>query len=100
MPEQRTVDTPNDMNIREQQKIQRLAQGKAIAEQSKVLPARGVFSPAYTFRFRQWKNTQFSGLWELAALNREGKVEKIISDADSLPELLESISNIFANAGF
>lgn len=99
MPEAKTVDTPNDVNIRAQQAEQRLAQGKALAASAKVM-AKPEYARPYTFRFRQWKNTQFSGLWELAVLNREGKVEELITDADSLPELLESIANIFANKGY
>lgn len=99
MPEARTVDNPNDVNIRAQLAEQRLAQGKAFAAIPKDIQ-KAEYSKAYIFRFRQWKNTQFSGLWELAALDRSGKVEEIVTDADSLPELLESLANIFANMGF
>ena len=100
MPDQRTVDTPNDMNIRESQAAQRLAQGKVLATQTKKTLDKPDWGPAFTFRFRQYKSTQFSGLWELAAMRLDGKVDEIIADADSLPEVLESIANIFANKGY
>jgi hypothetical protein len=99
VPEARTVDTPNDINIRESQRLQRLAQGKALEGQKKTLD-KPDWGPAFTFRFRQYKSTQFSGLWELAAMRLDGKVDEIITDADSLPEVLESIANIFANRGY
>ncbi len=97
---QQTVDTPQDMGIREDQKRVRLELSKrqhdlATAEQDPV-----VFSESLTFRFRQFRNTNFAGLWELCALDKRGNVIEKITDADALPNVLELIGNIFANRGF
>lgn len=97
---QSTVDTPNDMNIREDQKRLRLELNARQKELASVEQPPYVFSEAYTFRFRQFGNTNFSGLWELAILDKKGHVEEIVTDADALPNCLEMISNIFANKGF
>lgn len=99
MSEQRTIDTPNDIAMRQEQARVRLEQGRSIAGHPTRL-AKPEFNPSFTFRFRQYRTTQFSGLWELAAIGRDGKVEEIITDADSLPEVLEAIGNIFANKGY
>ena len=100
MPENRTLDNPNDIAIREQQKQQRLAHGAALAAKAKEPQPKPEFSESFTFRFRKIKGGSFSGLWELAAMRLDGKVDEIITDADSLPEVLESIANIFANKGY
>lgn len=102
MPEQRTLDNPNDIAIRESQKIQRLEQGRSIAERAAAEKKNVIkqYSESFTFRFRKIKNGSFSGLWELAALKKDGKVDEIITDADALPNVLEAIGNIFANRGF
>lgn len=102
MAEPRTLDNPNDVAIREQQAQQRLAQGKALAEakahEKEIPPTK--YSEPFIFRFRQIKNGSFSGLWELCALKSNGKVDELIVDANSLPEVLDTIGNIFANRGY
>jgi len=98
----RTLDNPNDIAIREEQKRHRLEQGRALlvkAEADKHVPPKE-YSESFTFRFRQIKNGSFAGLWELCAMRGNGKVDELIMDADSLPNVLESIGNIFANRGF
>lgn len=103
MPNQNTLDNPNDIALREQSRQQRLAQGKADAarrEQEKNVGPAKYYEP-FTFRFRKIKpHPSFGGLWELAVLKKDGKVEEIIKDADALPECLDAISNIFANKGY
>ncbi len=99
MPEQRTLDNPNDIAIRETQKQQRLEQGATVARANTHQPVIKYDVP-FTFRFRQIKNGSFSGLWELCAMKANGKVDEVITDADSLPEVLDAIGNIFANKGY
>lgn len=102
MAEQRTLDNPNDIAIREQQRLQRLEQGRELERRriaEKDLKPKE-YSDAFTFRFRKIKNGSFSGLWELSVMKANGKVDEIITDADSLPNVLEMIGNIFANKGF
>lgn len=99
MPDQRTLDNPNDIAIREQQKQQRLEMGRAADTRNQKQEPRK-YSEAFTFRFRQVKNGSFAGLWELAAMKPNGKVDELIVDADALPNVLDLIGNIFANKGF
>lgn len=102
MPEQRTLDNPNDIAIREVQRQERLAQGavlaKRAAEDKKAKPIE--YAHTFTFRFRQVNNGSFAGLWELCVMKANGKVDERITDADSLPNVLDAIGNIFANRGF
>ena len=103
MPDHRTLDNPNDVAIREQQRQQRLAQGKAIAEKAEVdknAPKPEYEQPFY-FRFRRIKTGSFSGLWELAVMrpHRPEAIDELIFDANALPECLDAIGNIFANRG-
>jgi hypothetical protein len=59
------------------------------------------YSESFTFRLRQWQNTQFSGLWELSVMDKTGRqVEQIISDADALSNCLENLAAILENRGF
>lgn len=99
MPENRTLDNPNDIAIREDQKRLRLEMGRA---ESRVKDKRLIrqYSESFIFRFRKIRNGSFAGLWELCALNKKGEVEETITDADALPYVLDSIGNIFANKGF
>ena len=99
MPEQKTLDNPNDIALRDIQKKVRLAQMQNPPRANTIQPPKE-YSEAFTFRFRQIKNGSFSGLWELAAMKKTGKIDQIIIDADSLPEVLEAIGNIFANRGY
>jgi hypothetical protein len=106
MPETRTlggqksVDNPNDVSIREDQQRIRLQLLERQKELDSVEQDPYVFSESFTFRFRQFKNTNFAGLWELTSVDAKGHpIEKII-DADALPNVLEAIGNIFANRGF
>lgn len=104
MAEPRTLDNPNDVAIREQQKQQRLAQGQATKERQArdANPEPLQFEQPFTFRFRKIKNTSFAGLWELAVMKPGDpkKVDELIFDANALPECLEAIGNIFANRGY
>lgn len=99
MSEQRVIDNPNDVAIREQQKQQRLEMGRAVDVRNQQEVVRK-YSEPYCFRFRQIKNGSFSGLWELCAMKTNGKVDELIVDADALPNVLDMIGNIFANKGF
>lgn len=102
MADQRTLDNPNDIAIREQQRQQRLAQGQEIARRQAEPQKKPEYSDAFIFRFRKHKGGSFAGLWELSVMkhNQPLKVEEIIFDANALPECLEAIGNIFANRGF
>lgn len=91
---------PEELAIREQQRQYRLAQGKALDEQKKVTAEKIEYWDPFTFRFRKIKNGSFAGLWELAAMKPGGKVEEIVVDADSLPNILDAVGNIFANRGY
>lgn len=102
MADPRTLDNPNDISIRETQKRFRLAQGEALAREAearKKIPPRE-YSDGFIFQFRKVKNGSFAGLWELSALKKNGKVDEVITDADTLPNVLDMIGNIFANKGF
>lgn len=97
---QQTVDTPNDTNIRADQMRVRKEMLARQNELNSVLQDPYVFSESLTFRFRQYKNTNFAGLWELAIVDKRGNIQELIIDADALPNVLEAISNIFSNRGF
>ena len=97
---QKTVYTPGDLNIHEDQKRIRLEQLDRQNYLRNVEQDPYVFSESFTFRFRQYKNTNFAGLWELAILDKKGHIEELICDADALPNVLEAIENIFTNRGF
>lgn len=58
------------------------------------------FGPSYTFKLRQYKEGNFSGLWELTLIDRLGKVQKMISDADALTYCLENLQGELENDGF
>ena len=94
-----TVDTPTDISIREDQariRKQLHEKGKVIVEQDPK-----VYAESFTFRLRQWKNTQFAGLWELCVMDKSGrKVVETVSDADALTNCLENIGGILENRGF
>ena len=98
MPDLRTLDNPNDVAIREDQKRIRLAHSHTASRAPKDAPIE--YGPAFTFRFRQIRNGSFSGLWELCAMKPNGKMDELIKDADALPEILDAIGNIFANRGY
>lgn len=100
MAEPKTLDNPNDNALREQMRQQRVAAGAAFAERAKELPPATQYSEPFTFRFRKIENGSFAGLWELAVLKPNGKVDEIVTDADALPNVLEAIGNIFANRGY
>lgn len=100
MGHQQTVDTPTDIGIREDQLRLRKEMNQADVKRSADKQAPHEFKEPFTFRLRQHKNTQFSGLWELAVLDAKGRVETIITDGDALPNALEAIANIFSNRGF
>ena len=94
-----TVDTPTDISIRLDQERVRKEQ----AEKLKIVVEQDpkVYSECFTFRLRQWKNTQFAGLWELCVMDKNGKsVDVMITDADALTNCLENIGAILENRGF
>lgn len=95
----KTVETPIDAQIREEMKRQRIEAGAALSSRPDKIRGAKFIEP-FTFRFRQYKNTQFAGLWELSAIRQDGSVEQIITDADALPNVLNLIGNIFENKGF
>lgn len=102
MAEPRTLDNPNDIAIREQQRQQRLAMAAQKPRATEIQPDQIEYDSPFIFRFRKIKNGSFAGLWELAVMNpkRPEKVDEIVFDANALPECLEAIGNIFANRGF
>lgn len=100
MANQRTLDNPNDIAIREQQKQQRLEMGRQIDSRNAEKQPPMEYSEAFTFRLRKIKNGSFAGLWELCAVRPNGRVDEVITDADALPNVLDMIGNIFANKGF
>lgn len=101
MPELTGVQIkPEELQIREQQKQYRLAQGKAMEAQAAEPKEPTEYWEPFTFRFRKIKSGSFAGLWELAAMKPSGKVDELIIDADSLPNVLDAVGNIFANRGF
>lgn len=76
-------------------------------QQPKVSPPKPVnqkpsaqFGKTYNFKLRQHISGNFPGLWELSLINKEGKVEKMISDADALPYCLENLQGELENDGF
>jgi hypothetical protein len=100
VPEIQTRVTPQEMGLREKQKQERLAIGATIAEEAKKSDAPREYTDPFIFRFRKIKNGSFAGLWELSAMKATGKVDEIVIDADSLPNILDAVGNIFANRGF
>lgn len=62
------------------------------------------FGPSHTFRLRQHKGTpefpSFNGLWELAMVDKNGKLEQILEDANDLTSCLDHIQGRFEEAGF
>lgn len=99
-PEQRVIDNPNDIAIRELQRQQRLEMGKTIEKNNAKVISSNKFREPFYFRFRQHKDDNFGGLWELAVVDNKGKVDEVITDADTLSSVLDAISRIFENAGF
>lgn len=50
------------------------------------------FGATLRIKLRQHnKDAHFHGLWECTIINEQGKVEKVISDADNLTICLENI---------
>jgi len=95
---QRTVDTPLDESIRREQARVRLDLGKEAAKVVEQDPK--VYGDYFSFRVRQWKNTQFAGLWELCVIDNKGHVIEQVTDADALSNCLENIGAILENRGF
>lgn len=93
-------ETPAQEAMRLEQARVRLEQGRAAAVRANVKEPAAEFSEPFIFRFKMFKNTGFSGLWRLEVLNKFGKVEEMICDADTLPNTLEAIGNIFVNKGY
>lgn len=93
-------ETPAQEEMRKNQAQTRLALGATIAARDHQAQPEAKYTEAFIFRFRMYENTTFHGLWRLEILNKFGQVEETITDADSLPNALEAIGNIFANKGF
>lgn len=100
MPDMQVRVRPEELAIREQQKQYRLAQGKKLEEDANAKEEPRRFSEPFTFRFRKIQNGSFMGLWELTAMKPSGKVDELVIDADSLPNILDAVGNIFANKGY
>lgn len=92
-------ESPAQEQIREDQARIRREMGKTILTHAQAEPP-AEYTDAFIFKFRMYKNTSFHGLWRLEILNKFGQVEETITDADTLPNALEAIGNIFANRGF
>lgn len=58
------------------------------------------FGKSYTFKLRQHKEGNFRGLWELSLIDKNGKVDKMISDADALNFCLDNLMGELENDGF
>lgn len=66
-----------------------------------VTPPDSMFGCTFTFRFRQHnKTSNFSGLWEFAMLDENGKVTKLISDADALNFCIDNLMGELESEGF
>lgn len=58
------------------------------------------FGKTYLIKLRQHKTGPFPSLWELTLLDKFGKVEKMIADADALNYCLENLQGELENDGF
>lgn len=58
------------------------------------------FGKSYTFKLRQHISGNFRGLWELSLIDKGGKVEKMISDADALNFCMENLMGELETDGF
>lgn len=58
------------------------------------------YDKTFTYRLRRITGGNFSGLWELARLNRMGHVEKLLSDADALNFCMENLQGDLEEEGF
>ena len=99
MAEQLIRETPEQESVRKDQARVRIEMGAASSKLNVPQP-QAEYGDPFIFRFQRYKNTSFQGLWRLEILNRHGKVEETITDADALPNILEAIGNIFANKGY
>lgn len=63
---------------------------------------KDIFGPSYTFRIRRHVGGHWGGqgLWELALLNDNGAVKKLISDADGLTFCLDNLMGELESDGF
>lgn len=91
-PEQESME-------KEQERVRKQGYDRELANKGKP-PLVPQFADPFIFRMKMWKNGPFSGLWQLEALNSKGQVEQLITDAETLPNVLELMGNIFANKGF
>lgn len=96
----KTVETPTDFQIKDEMKRVRLAQAAHIREEATRPVEPKEYGEPFIFRLRQFRNTQFRGLWELCILDVKGNVRDILTDADALTNALESIGNVLENKGF
>lgn len=99
MAEPAVRKTPEQEASEKEQARVRLSIGLA-QERLKQPQPEPIYSDPFIFRFQKYTNTSFAGLWRLEILNKFGKIEETITDADALPNALEAIGNIFANRGF
>ena len=100
MYDQKTLDTPNNVNIRADQLRQRQELGRRQHEMETHEEDPKCFGESFIFRLRQYKNTSFAGLWELARLDKKGAVVNLITDADALTNAVAAIGNILEEQGF
>lgn len=93
------LPTPTEMAMRDELKRIKIEQGEALKHVVEQDPK--VYSESFTFRLRQWKNTQFAGLWELSVMDKSGRrVDQQITDADALTTCLDNIGAILESRGF
>ena len=99
--EMKTQETPTDLQIKEDMARTRIEQGKRLrADADGVVTIKREYGESIIFRLRQFKNTQFAGLWELCALDAKGNVREVITDADALTNALDTMGNVLENKGF
>jgi hypothetical protein len=94
------LETPTDLQMKDDMARVRVEQGKQIVSELSRPSEKKEYGEPYIFRLRQFHNTQFRGLWELCMVDAKGNVREVITDADALTNALESIGNVLENRGF
>jgi hypothetical protein len=98
--ETKTLETPTDAQIKEEMARVRVAQANHERDERLKPPEKKEYGEVFTFRLRQFQTTQFRGLWELSILDAKGNVREIVTDADALTNVLETIGLVLENRGF
>lgn len=72
-----------------------------MANQPQVQPKpKFTFDKSFTFRLRRHHQDNFSGLWELCIMGKNGQVIKQLADADALNYCLENLQGELEVEGF